>query len=133
MSGDHWRTSELQWLATRTRPDLCYSTSLVARMIDRRPAYALGLCNHMLRYLAEHHTYGLRYGQDTEENILHVRADTSFAPRHEQFRSAQGVAVFHGSHLLLWTSLRQAFITLSTAEGELFGYTEPLREKLSVA
>lgn len=63
---------ELQWLVIRTRPDLCYSTSLVARMIHRRPAYALGLCNHMLRYLAEHQTYGLRYGQDTEENILHV-------------------------------------------------------------
>lgn len=53
---------ELQWLAMRTRPDLCYSTSLVARMIHRRPAYALGLCSHLLRYLAEHQTYGLRYG-----------------------------------------------------------------------
>ena len=81
---------ELQWLATRTRPDLCSSTSLVARMIDRRPAYALGLCNHMLRYLAEHQTYGLRYEQDTEENILHVRADTSFAPPHEQFSLGAG-------------------------------------------
>ena len=118
---------ELQWLATRTRPDLCYSTSLVARMIHRRPAYALGLCSHMLRYLAGHQAYGLRYGQDDEENVLHVRADTSFAPPHEQFRSVQGVAVYHGTHLLLWTSSRQAFITLSTAEGELLGYTEALQ------
>jgi len=52
---------ELQWLASRTRPDLCYSTSLVARMLDRRPAYALILCNHMLRYLAGHQSHGLSY------------------------------------------------------------------------
>ena len=115
---------ELQWLASRTRPDLCYATSLVARMIHRRPAYALGLCHYMLRYLAGHQTHGLRYAPDDEEDILHVRADTSFAPPHEQFRSVQGVAVFHGSHLLRWTSSRQAFVTLSTAEGELLGYTE---------
>ena len=70
---------ELQWLASRTRPDLCYSTSLVARMVHRRPAYALGLCYHMLRYLAAHQSHGLSYGQDDEEHILHVRADTSFA------------------------------------------------------
>ena len=118
---------ELQWLASRTRPDLCYSTSLVARMVHRRPAYALGLCHHMLRYLAAHQSHGLSYGKDDEEHILHVRADTSFAPPHEQFRSVQGVAVFHGSHLLFWTSSRQAFVTLSTAESELLGYTEGLQ------
>ena len=118
---------ELQWLATRTRPDLCYATSLVARMIHRRPKYCLKLCNHILRYVVNYQNHGLRYEQDEEHQILHVRADTSFAPPHEQFRSVQGVAVFHGSHLLLRTSSRQAFVTLSTAESELVGYTEALQ------
>ena len=59
--------------------------------------------------------------------FLHVQADTSFAPPHEQFRSAQGVAICHGSHLLFWTSSRQAFITLSTAQSELLGYTEAIQ------
>ena len=121
----HAIIGELQWLASRTRPDLCYSTSLVARMVHRRPAYALGLCHHMLRYLAAHQSHGLCYGKDDEEHI--VRADTSFAPPHEQFRSVQGVAVFHGSHLLVWTSPRQAFVTLSTAESELLGHTKGLQ------
>ena len=88
---------ELQWLATRTRPDLCYATSLVARMIHRRPNYCLRLCNHILRYVNNYRNHGLRYDQDEEHRVLHVRADTSFAPPHEQFRSVQGVAVFHGS------------------------------------
>ncbi len=47
----------------------CCATSLVARMILRRPAYSLTLCNHILRYLASHQGYGLCYGPD-EEAVL---------------------------------------------------------------
>ena len=118
---------ELQWLATRTRPDLSYATAFVARLVHRRPAYALKLCHFMLRYLARYPTMGLFYGEDDQLDILKVKADTSYGPPHEQYRSVQGVAIFLGSHLLLWTSSRQAFVTLSTAECELVGYTEALQ------
>ena len=70
---------------------------------------------------------GLFYGEDDQLDILKVKADTSYGPPHEQYRSVQGVAIFLGSHLLLWTSSRQAFVTLSTAECELVGYTEALQ------
>ena len=118
---------ELQWLATRTRPDLSYATAFVARLVHRRPAYALKLCHYMLRYLAKYPKMGLFYGEDDQLDILKVKADTSYGPPHEQYRSVQGVAIFLGSHLLLWTSSRQAFVTLSTAECELVGYTEALQ------
>ena len=109
---------ELNWLATRTRPDLSYSTSFVARLVHRRPEYALKLCHHILRYVASFPTLGLTYHKDNDMKKLYVRADTSFGPPHEQFRSVQGVAVYLGEHLLLWTSSRQPFVTLSTAESE---------------
>ena len=118
---------ELQWLATRTRPDLSYSTAFVARLVHRRPAYALKLCHYMLRYLAKYPKMGLFYGEEDQLDTLKVKADTSYGPPHEQYRSVQGVAIFLGSHLLLWTSSRQAFVTLSTAECELVGYTEALQ------
>ena len=124
---------ELQWLATRTRPDLAYSTSLVARMVHRRPNYALKLCSYILRYLNKYPSLGLVYGRDEESGTLHVKADTSFGPAHEQFRSVQGVALYHGSHLLLWTSSRQPFVTLSTAESELVGYSEALQCGMSLS
>ena len=118
---------ELQWLASRTRADLAYATSLVARMVHRRPAYALGLCHYMLKYLKAYPDLGLDYGTSDDEKLkfdqMYIKADTSFALPHEQYRSVQGVAVFLGSHLLLWTSSRQAFITMSTGEAELLGYT----------
>ena len=122
---------ELQWLATRTRADLAYATSLVARMVHRRPAYALSLCHYMLKYLKAYPDLGLDYDVPTGEQVkfdqMYIKADTSFALPHEQYRSVQGVAVFLGSHLLLWTSSRQAFITMSTGEAELLGYTEALQ------
>ena len=124
---------ELQWLASRTRPDLAYATSLVARMVHRRPCYALRLCNYILKYLHRVPSLGLHYLPDDDVDTLHVKADTSFGPAHEQFRSVQGVAVYHGSHLLLWSSSRQPFVTLSTAEGELVGYSEAFQCGMSLS
>ena len=123
---------ELQWLATRTRPDLSYATAFAARLVHRRPAYALKLCHYLLRYLARYPKVGLWYEEEDyqeegQRRVLHVKADTSFGPPHEQYRSVQGVAIYLGGHLLLWTSSRQAFVTLSTAECELLGYTEGLQ------
>ena len=129
---------ELQWLATRTRPDLSYATAFAARLVHRRPAYALKLCHYLLRYLAKYPKVGLWYEEEDhqeegQQRVLHVKADTSFGPPHEQYRSVQGVAIYLGSHLLLWTSSRQAFVTLSTAECELLGYTEGLQCAESIA
>ena len=124
---------ELQWLASRTRPDLAYATSLVARMVHRRPCYALRLCNYVLKYLHKVPSLGLHYLPDDDVGTLHVKADTSFGPAHEQFRSVQGVALYHGSHLLLWSSSRQPFVTLSTAEGELVGYSEAFQCGMSLS
>ena len=118
---------ELQWLATRTRPDLSYSSAFVARLVHRRPSYVLKLCHYMLGYLAKYPKMGLSYGEDEQPGVLQVKAATSYGPPHEQYRSVQGVAIYLGSHLLLWTSSRQAFVTLTTAEWELVGYTEALQ------
>ena len=85
----------------------------------------------MLKYLKAYPNLGLDYDVSEEEPVkfdqMYIKADTSFALPHEQYRSVQGVAVFLGSHLLLWTSSRQAFITMSTGEAELLGYTEALQ------
>ena len=52
---------EMLWLSTRTRPDGCYATALIARLVHRRPTYALQLCQHLLRYVASTASLGLHY------------------------------------------------------------------------
>jgi len=42
---------ELNWLTTRSRPDLAFSVGLVARLIHRRPHYVLELCEHLMKYV----------------------------------------------------------------------------------
>ena len=62
---------------------------------------------------------------------LIVAVDTSYAPPHEQYRSVQGVLLSHEGNPLMWSSTRQGFVTQSTAEAELMGYTEGLQCGLS--
>ena len=115
---------ELMWVATRTRPDVCYATSLVARLLHRRPRYAKELADCVFSYLAGTVKSGLRYNREDCDRHLRVNVDASFAPPHEGFKSVHGVLVCRGSHPLHWTSAKQPFITMSTAESELVGYGE---------
>jgi hypothetical protein len=119
---------ELLWIAGRTRPDVAYGVGLMSRLIHRRPTLVFQIGHHMLRYLHGSSHLGLVYKpvKETEEEWkrLKVLADTSFAPPHEKYRSVQAVVVEHGTNILAWQSARQAFITHSTAEAELVGYSE---------
>ena len=124
---------ELLWLMTRSRPDICFAVSLMTRLLHRRPSYVVELGKHVVRYLAASKTMGLKFGsgkKDSEE--LLVKTDTSFAPPVEGYRSVQGTAIFHGNHLLQWSSGRQSFVTLSTAEAELVGYVDGFQQGQSV-
>ena len=109
---------EMLWLSTRTRPDVCYATALIARLVHRRPAYALQLCQHLLRYVASTASLGLHYDGGSANGTLRVLVDTSLGPPHEGYRSVHGVAILMGHHLLQWASSRQSFVTLSTAQRE---------------
>ena len=119
---------ELLWIAGRTRPDVAYGVGLMSRLMHRRPTLVVQIGHHMLRYLHGSSHLGLVYKpvKETEEEWkrLKVLADTSFSPPHEKYRSVQAVVVEHGTNILAWQSARQAFITHSTAEAELVGYSE---------
>ena len=128
---------ELQWVAGRTRPDVCYATSLVSRLIHRRPRYAAEVGKGILKYLYHTYDYELHYKAAESNfgpqeclrwqrgiNAIDVFVDASFALNHEQQRSVQGIVVQHAGNTLQWMSSRQPFITSSTAECELVGYCE---------
>ena len=127
---------ELLWLMTRSRPDICYAVSLMTRLLHRRPSYVVELGRHVVRYLAESKSMGLKFesGKRGSEELLvkTVKTDTSFAPPVDGYRSVQGTAIFHGDHLLQWSSGRQAFVTLSTAEAELVGYVDGFQQGQSI-
>ena len=57
--------------------------------------------------------------------------DASYAPKPE--RSIQSTQVYMGGNLVSWTSARQAYITMSTAEAELTSLTALFTEMEAIA
>ena len=122
---------ELQWISSRTRPDVAYGTGLLARMMHRRPRYTVQLAEHLLRYLRASETRSLRYktgdgGEDLQPMV--VSTDASFAPEHEQFRSVTGIIIQHQYNVLQWVSMRQPFVSQSTCEAELIAFAEGFQD-----
>ena len=116
--------------ASRTRPDIAFSVSIMARMIHKRPKET-GM--QVLKYLHGSMGWGLNYTRIDDPTVLNVLVDASYAPPHEGYRSVQGAIYMHGSNVLMWSSSRQGFITQSTAEAELLAYNESAQGAESVA
>ena len=52
---------ELQWLSTKTRPDVTYSVQLVSSSMLNQPTVSLKRAKRIMRYLAGTEEIGLRY------------------------------------------------------------------------
>ena len=126
-------TGELGWLTSRTRPDIAFSVSIMARMIHKRPKWVKETGMQVLKYLHGSKSWGLNYTRIDDPTVLNVLVDASYAPPHEGYRSVQGAIYMHGTNVLMWSSSRQSFITQSTAEAELLAYNESAQGAESVA
>ena len=127
---------ELNWLTTRSRPDLAFSVGLVARLIHRRPHYVLELCEHLMKYVNYTRDLALVYVKCGEGNLgqheelqvakgvdaLQIFSDASFGPVHERGKSVSGCVVEHANGVVAWDSQAQPFISQSTAEAEVISY-----------
>ena len=123
---------ELMWVATRTRPDVCYATSLVSRLLHRRPRYAKEMAECIFGYLAGAVKNGLRYSQRDQDRHLRVNVDASFAPPHEGFKSVHGVLICRGSRPLHWTSANN-LVEATNEELELGFMEGPFSSEASVS
>ena len=123
---------EVQWLAGRCRPEIMYATNLLSQAISRSPKEAVYRGGHLVRYLKRYPEGGLWYPahsvQDKEARLscegplLEGYSDASFAPSSE--RSQQCILIFALGGLVAWSSSRQPFVTMSTAESELVAICE---------
>lgn len=139
-------TGELQWIQSRTRPDLAYVCGLKSRLQHRRPSYVIEIALHTLRYLKKTWNLALNYrpckvldwGDENQlqcpraMNQLEVYADSSFSLEHEEDRSVQGIVIEQAGAAIQWSSSRQPFVAASTAESELISYAEAHQQALSV-
>ena len=126
-------TGALQWITTRTRPDICFAVNKTAQLMSKFPAYATRYAENIIRYLRSTPGLGLvfkpldeqcRFGKSEEltapraAGLLEVFADASFGPTSNKSHTGI-VAVFCGA-VVAWASHRQSTTAQSSAEAELY-------------
>ena len=105
------------WLATRTRPDLAYYTSLLASCASKQGAWGRDLSKKVLRYLAGTIEQGFTMAADGGEDDLLVYSDAGFAGA--DTKSQNGLVIMWAGSIITWRSSRAALSALSKAEAEL--------------
>ena len=108
----------LNWLATKTRPDIVYSVSRIASLTLKQPSEAIMQAKRVLRYLAGTAGYGLLYrAHHNAPSEITVHSDASWAP--QGGKSHGGTVVCVAGTAISWKSGRQTITAMSTAESEL--------------
>ena len=108
-------TGEILWLAQRSRPDLSYTTAIMASLCLKQPRQVIEIGVKALGYLQRTARFQLKIRW--EENSLVMFCDAAYAP--QSTRSHGGWLVMYGGSPIMWRSGKQPMITLSTAEAEL--------------
>ena len=108
---------EFNWLATRTRPDISYFTSLLASSLTKYPDWSLMLAKRIVRYLLGTPEQGLRYPQGGPEDELIAWSDAGFAGA--STKSQSGSALAWAGAIIQWRSSKQHNSALSTCEAEV--------------
>ena len=108
---------ELNWLATRTRPDLAYYTSIIASTCTKYSAWTLELCTKVFRYLASTPDVGIVITRTGKESEFVVWTDAGYGGLGT--KSQTGLVIWWGGVVLTWRSARQGTAALSTCEAEV--------------
>ena len=113
----------LNWLATRSRPDIAFVVSQVSSAATKQPERAIALGKRCLRYLAGTRNHGVALfptgNPDSpgsrEPRELQCFGDASY----EEGWAQTGVVITLGGVASSWTSTKQAQAPRSTAESEV--------------
>jgi len=110
-------SGEFNWLATRTRPDISYYTSLLASASTRHASWSEELARKILRFLAGTKHQGILISCDGDLSELIGWSDAGYAGA--ETKSQNGLIITWGGSIIVWRSSKQTISTLSTAEAEL--------------
>ena len=108
---------EFNWLATRTRPDLAYYTSVLASVCTKHVRWCMELCKKVLRYLAGTIETGVTMPSEGSESQIQTWSDAGYGG--VGTRSQTGLVISWGESIVTWRSARQGTAALSTCEAEV--------------
>ena len=114
----------LLWLAACTRPDLTYTTSVLARFVSNPARIHYVAMQRVLAYLQTTPDVSLVLRPGSKQSGVDIYTDSSWD---EKFSVSGGVIFFEGC-LIVWYSRRQRTVSHSSAEAEYIAASLAARE-----
>ena len=117
-----------QW-SRCTRPDICFAVSALSQfMTDPRHVHWIA-AKHVLRYLRGTIGYGLRYTSGGSVTLSGY-TDSDWAESVVDRKSTSGYCFSMGSAMISWSSRKQSFVALNTAEAEYISTSDAGKEAI---
>ena len=114
-------------LSTRTRPDIAYAVSNVARFCFKPTMEHWKSIKHIVRYLNGTRNYGLLYDKEKVMDFIGY-SDADLAGDLDDRRSTSGYLFKLSGAAVSWRSKKQSCVALSTAEAEYIALASAAKE-----
>ena len=119
----------LLYLSTRTRPDIAYAVSHIARFAaEPTPAHWTAV-KRILRYLNGTQNLGLTYVNENNSNLMGY-SDADWAGDLNDRKSTSGYLFKLCGSVVSWKSKKQSCVALSTAEAEYMALASTIQEAI---
>ena len=117
----------LLYLSTRTRPDIAYAVSNVARFCSKPTMEHWKSIKHIMLYLNGTWNYGLLYDKEKVTDFMGY-SDADWAGDLDDRRSTSGYVFKLSGAAVSWRSKKQSCVALSTAEAEYMALASATQE-----
>ena len=119
----------LLYLSTKTRPDIAYAVSSVARYCANPTKDHWTAMKRILRYLKGTCNYGLLYRKDAPAELIGY-SDADWAGDVGDRKSTSGYIYLLGGAAISWKSSKQSCVALSTTEAEYIALSSASQEAI---
>lgn len=118
---------QLLYLSTRTRPDIAYAVSNVARFSSKPSQQHWIAVKRIMRYLNGTIDYGLLYEKNS---TIEGFSDADWAGDLNDRKSTSGYVFMMSGAAISWNSKKQTCVALSTAEAEYIALSKASQESI---
>jgi hypothetical protein len=124
----------IMYAATSTRPDIAFSVSVLARSMDRPTLYHINAARRVISYLNTTKDLGILICPPSNSCTLGLSgySDADFAADADTRRSTTGFIIRHNDNIILWKSVLQKSVSLSSCESEYRALSECCREVVCI-